>query len=183
MKLFFFFFLSSAFLTGCGTNYNYSAKDISVYKTDGSHKTYDLLSVRGDTAIVVLPMWESDLKPISFSHAEVIRQDSILRIVRNGYSIGTTTLVGAVGGAVIGAIWGGIRTAGFDNSTEYINSLQFTLILSALGAIGGLLPGVLVGGLFPSKRELFILSPLDREFLRGISLYPDKEPEIMQYVK
>ena len=182
MKLFFLlFFLSCLFLSGCSTNYNYPSKNITVYKTNGVNKEYGLLSVRGDSAIVVLDWTESKIKPLPFSHAEVIKKDSITNIIRNGKGISKAG-IGAATGLITGIVLG---ITILNSEPKFIDlrgvDAALTVLITTLGgAIGGWILDITV----PSPTiDLSLTSSKDREFLRSISAYPDKEPDEMQYIK
>ena len=176
---FLLFFLSSALLTGCSTNYNYPSKNISVLKKSGALKEYELLSVRGDTAIIVLDWAENNIKPISFSHAEAIKNDSIVNVFRNSEGV-SKALVGAgvgLGAGIIEAII--LLHAKPDFIIDSRGAEAFAAII--FSTLGGTLIGLIVDGW--TTMDLSLTSTKDREFLRSISLYPDKEPEEMKYIK
>ncbi len=175
----FFFFLLSALLTGCSTNYNYPSKNITVIKTSGIEKEYGLLSVRGDSAIVVLDWSESKIHPLPFSHAEVIKNNVISRILRDGKGGGPAGL-----GIVVGALGSGLLFSGGGILIYGSHSDAFGVLFMLAGAIvGGGIAGGIIGNALPPSKELLLISAQDRDFLRSISAYPDKEPEEMRYIK
>jgi hypothetical protein len=178
MKIFFLlFFLPAVFLSGCSTSYNYPSGKITIYKIYEDEKDYALLSVRGDSAIVVLDWSEHDVKPIPFSHAQVMKNDSIAWIARDGKGSGDPTIAGILIGTGIGFI-----LAVLDNGT-YLGSgpqgnifgLEFIGLCTVLGAG--------ISTQFPPSKEMTLSSQKNREFLRQISAYPDKEPDEMHYIK
>ncbi len=192
MKIFFLLFvLSTALLTGCSTNYNYPSKKITVHKVSGAESDYGLLSVRGDSAITVLDWAEASITPIPFSHVELIKRDSIARITRSGHggggeNTGIGAEYGAAGGAIGGLIfglWFEQTFQGFGLSTNRSSALPFYSVMIVIGAGAGALIGAFIGNAIPPSKELLLTSDSDRVFLRSISLYPDKEPDEMQYIK
>lgn len=191
MKTFFLvFFLSSALLTGCSTNYNYPSKKITVHKISGAESDYGLLSVRGDSAIAVLDWAESRVTPIPFSHIELIKRDSIALITRSGQGGGgKNTGIGAAYGAGFGAIgglifdlWISSALQGITTTNSSSNALSYVLFIG-IGAGAGALIGAFIGNAKPPSKKLLLTSDSDRAFLRSISLYPDKEPDEMRYIK
>ena len=190
MKTYFLLFFAGALLSGCSTNYNYPSKKITVRKISGVEKDYGLLSVRGDSALAVLDWSESQVTPIPFSHAELIKKDSIRAIIRDGhestgdYAYGT--LIGAaVGAGLLGITLNSLSGSGLF-SPQDISTAARLLIIG-----GGAFVGFIIGAIVYSSnsdsehpaKSLLLSSEKDREFLRSISLYPDKEPEEMKYIK
>ena len=185
MKIFFLlFFFSSALLSSCAS-YNYPSKKITVVKAAGLEKEYGLLSVRGDSAVVVLDWAEAKVKPLPYSHAEVIRKKNIANIIREGKGAVPKTVMGAAVGLGIGAIL-------YTNMINSIKPDDWLIAISKWDAIlafsSALVGGALIGlildlALNSPTIDLSLSSAKDREFLRSISAYPDKEPEEMQYIK
>jgi hypothetical protein len=165
MKIFFLLlFLSGALLCGCSTNYNYPSKNITVRKTNGIEKEYGLLSVRGDTAIVVLDWAEAKVTPLPFSDAEVIGKDSIAKIVRDGIGGGSNTGLGILCGAALGTGIGVLLSPSPPPQPKNIpdaiiaplNDLgyQFSKVL----IIGGMIIlGSVIGGVIGSRSSASIL--------------------------
>ncbi len=176
-------------LSSCSYNYTYPSKKITVRKTDGTEKEYGLLSVRGDSAIVVLDWAEAHVNPLPYSHAEVIRKDSISNILRLAHGSGGNTIIGMVGGALLGGLIASQFTIPLTPGLGQIAGLENILIV--LGGIGGgFFIGSIIGNLIPHYKDAVFNkndSPVnhgwDTEFLRSISAYPDKEPDIMQFIK
>lgn len=162
MKIFLLFFLASVFLTGCSTTYQYESPKIAVLKTNGIQSDYALLSVRSDTALVVMDWkeWKADMS-ILVSLAQVIGQDSISKILRP---------------------YKGDITLGLD---DVYNSLGQDLVAAAIAVTVGipLVTWYFIYNGNPPLKQLLLSSEADREFLRSIALYPNKEPDEMQYIK
>ncbi|MFI5263519.1 MAG: hypothetical protein ACHQM6_03285 [Candidatus Kapaibacterium sp.] len=169
--------LTSVLITGCSTNYTYPSRKIRVLKKSGVLKEFELLSLRSDSAIVVLDWIESKVVPKPLSHAEVIHRDSIGNITRSSQGNSKVLIgagIGLVSGVALDLLLPGIAP-GF-----------FTVFRGRGGAVVVLtLTGALVGLMFESSMtmDLSLVSAKDREFLRTIALYPEKEPEEMQYIK
>jgi hypothetical protein len=170
---------------GCHSTYDYPSHKISVMRLYHEDHDYELLSVRGDSAIVVLDWSERDSKPIPFSHAEVIVKDSLLWIARDGKGQGPPTLKGtAIGtgiGLLLGAIFGyssGSSYAGFGPGSAPSQSIGVLFFCTGVGAALGAFFST-----FPDKKELFLSSGEHVELLRKISRYPDIEPDEMKYIK
>lgn len=188
------FILTGALLSGCSTNYNYPSKKITVHKTNGTKKEYALISVRGDSALAVLDWSEAQVIPIPFSHIEVLKKDSIRLVVRDGVGGGANIGLGIIGGVAIGTGIGILLSPNPPPQPNTIPTLlvypltDFSYQLAKVIVIGGsiILAAVLggvIGNAFPPDMEMSFRSAKDREFLRSISLYPDKEPDKMQYIK
>ena len=194
--------LACALLSSCSYNYTYPSKKITVRKTDGSEKEYGLLSVRGDSAIVVIDWAESHVTPLPYSHSLVLRKDSISNILRLAHGGGDNANIGMLAGALLGGIIASQFTKPVTN--DFLDFSRVQNFFTVLGGIcGGCIIGNLIGDLIPhykdaafnknvspySKDEVSNKndSPLnhgwDTEFLRSISLYPNIEPEQMQYIK
>jgi len=186
------FFLLSWLLSGCGTSYNYPSKKITVEKKitidkrnaerkNTVKKDYALLSVRGDSAIVVLDWAEAKVTPIPFSHAEVIKRDSIEMISRSGHSGIGNVLAGGMIGVLSGSIITGLllpkRPSG-----DFIFMPEKDFDVMTIGIVSGAVIGATLFYFLPPSKILLLDSAEDREFLRRVSLYPEKEPEEMQYV-
>ena len=182
--IFLLFFLASALLSGCSTDYNYPSKKITVYKTNGVKKDYGLLSVRGDSAVVVLDWSESKVTPLPFSHAEIIKKDSISKIVREGKGAGeamtTGARVGFIAGAIITLYFTATHPSSSANAFDYLFGPVFG---GALFSLPGALVGAIAASISPPTKSFLLISNEDREFLRSIALYPDKEPDEMKYIK
>lgn len=174
-----FLFFSAMIHTGCSTNYNYPSKNITIIKTSGIEKDYGLLSVRGDSAIVVLDWKESKISPLPFSHAEVIKKNLISRILRDGKGGGPAWL-----GILVGSLGSGLLfTGGFVLIYGSHSDAFGALFMLAGSIVGGGIVGGIIGNALPPSKELLLTSAQDRDFLRSISAYPDKEPDEMQYIK
>lgn len=170
MKIF-FFFLSSAMLNGCAS-YKYPSKNITIQQRTGLEKEYGLLSVRGDSAVVVLDWAESKVRPLPYSHAEVIRKDNIANIIREGKTF-SKTLIGLVAGLVVGSVLAIPYHGDFGAVAPFIFTVP-----------SGILLGIIADQVLPDPTmDISLSSAKDREFLRSISAYPDKEPDEMQYIK
>jgi len=169
MKIFILLLLASLLITGCSTTYNYKSTHITVLQTDTTHKDYGLLSVRGDTAIVVLDWNEADVSPVPFSHAEVIKTTSGLEIMRSGHGGGGPVLVGALVGGLAGGIIGSVLAPGDPRNGGGV------ILCAVIGAM--------IANFFPPSKELHGTSKEDVKLLRSISLYPDTEPDEMKYIK
>lgn len=187
--LFIFFFLSGAILSGCSTAYNYSSKKITIRKTNGTEKEYSLLSVRGDSAVTVLDWQEENVYPIPFSHITILKNDSIVQILRKGKGGGIRSTIGGISGAIAG---GAVASAFMPFTVPGVSFFRlvyypifFLIDLAVLGsgAVLGVYAGSAIGDVFPPSKELDPRSTNDREFLRSISAYPDKEPDEMKNVR
>ena len=187
MKTFFLlFFLAGALLTGCSGNYYYASHKVTIYKTNSTKKEYSLFSVRGDSAIAVLDWAEAKVKPIPFSHVELIKRDSIIKIERDGHGGWIrSTLLGALAGLTIGELIavGPFVFLGLPIPTGNPSSAHSINKTIDIGIISGTVIGSGISIIFPPTKELLLTSDSDRFFLLSISLYPDKEPEEMRYVK
>src|SRR5579864_6905903 len=169
--------LGCVFLSGCSTNYTYPSKNISVLKKSQAYKEYELLSVRGDSAIVVLDWKERNSDPLPFSHAEVLKKDSIAFIYRENRGT-SQTLVGTGVGLGIGVL----MSISILTSPDYSAfSGVLTLAVITVTTLVGLIVGVVFDGF--SYMDLSLASAKDRGFLHSISRYPDKEPPEMLYLK
>ncbi|MFI5263520.1 MAG: hypothetical protein ACHQM6_03290 [Candidatus Kapaibacterium sp.] len=178
--------LAAAFLSGCSTSYTYSSKKVTVNKTDGGMRDYALLSVRGDSAIVVLDWAEAHVYPLPFSHAEILQEEAIKNIVREGKGGGINSTVGGLACAAAGGITAYTLfpfTANiYDVYLFFIPELVHVMAIAAGVSIGAFI-GSSIGDAFPPNIYLTLSSAQDRNFLHSIALYPDKEPEIMDYIK
>jgi len=180
------FFLSCVLLTGCSTNYTYPSKKITVNKTNGVKKDYVLLSVRGDSVITVLDWAEADVRPISYSHAEILSHEVIKNIIREGMGGGINSTIGAIAcGAAAGVLTVALYPPVFHGSDILFFYLPefLHIVVIAAGVSLGAIAGAAIGDAFPPNIDLLLSSARDREFLRRISLYPEKEPDEMQYIK
>ena len=161
MKIFFLLFiLSSALLTGCRTSYQYESPKITVIKTNGIKSDYALLSLRRDTALVVMDWKEWDAhQSILVSPAQVIGQDSISKILRP---------------------YKGKITLGLD---DVYNSLGQDLSAAAIAIVCGipLVTWYLIYNGNPPLKELHLSSRDDREILLRFAIYPIEEPKEMRY--
>ncbi len=185
MKIFFILFImSSALFTGCSTSYNYQSSKITIHKIYEDEKDYSLLSVRGDSAIVVLDWSEHDVKPIPFSHAQVMRNDSIAWIGREGKGGFNSPSSEAI---LLGAGFGALTTGVLLPNRIFDSIFGSDDIVRGLKIIIGIGIGAVVGALIsiasPSDLEITLGSQKSWEILHSISAYPDKEPPEMQYIK
>ena len=157
MKIFFLLFAASVFLNGCSTTYQYESPKIAVLKTNGVQSDYALLSVRSDTALVVMDWkeWKADLI-IPELLAQVIGQDSISKILRP---------------------YKGEVTLGLN---DVYNSLGQDLLAAAIAITVGipLVTWALIYNGNPPLKELHLSSEDDRVFLRSI-----EEPPEMPFMK
>ena len=154
---------------------------------------YGLLSVRGDSAIVVLDWMERNVSPTPFSHAEVIKKAPFYPLIyRAGEGGGVVnTSVGFLGGGALGGIIGLLLTPPPQHTNnalvalaEVANTSIFAYIF--IGCLVGAIAGVLIVNAFPlfsPSKYLSLRFAKDRAFLRSIAAYPDKEPDEMQYIK
>jgi hypothetical protein len=180
-----FFFCS--FLPACNPVYNYPTKKITLVKADSTEQDYGLLSVRGDSAVVVLDWAESKADPMPFAHAELIKKNSIIKIIRDGRGPATKNILsGAGAGAIVGGLFSPllfrptVMSGYYYSATELIEYYALTI---AIGSFAGALIGSVFGAAMPSPKELYLNSESDRIFLHSISAFPDKEPDEMQYIK
>jgi len=149
-------------------------------------KQYELLSVRGDSALVVLDWEEREVEPLPFSHAIVLSKDPFTKII--GYDRDHPVENG-IKGALFGGLALGVAAVGLGyipfldisaTSSTYTHSTYYLIIAVSTFA------GVAIGGIAGAtayRKELSLSFSEDRKFLRSISLYPDKEPDAMQYIK
>ena len=131
-------------------------------KTSGVQSDYALLSVRSDTALVVMDWkeWKADLI-IPELLAQVIGQDSISKILRP---------------------YKGEVTLGLN---DVYNSLGQDLLAAAIAITVGipLVTWALIYNGNPPLKELHLSSEDDRVFLRSIAIYPIEEPPEMPFMK
>jgi hypothetical protein len=151
---FLLFFFIAVFLGSCTSPGNYVTKyTISVFTKDSIVKKYDLLSVRGDSAILVSFYDASDSL-----HLKLIKKDSISRITRKKEGV----------------------SGDYSGIFDHFHGLDIILIPL-------ILPVALLIDAIATREgspiEISLDSAKDCEFLRSIALYPDKEPDEMQYIK
>ena len=130
-----------------------SANKIGVYNKAGIKKNYDLLSVRGDTAIVVSFWDESDSL-----HVQSIKQDSISRIVREKSGV----------------------SEDYSSLMDIKSPLEIILIPLILPV--ALLVDAIITKEGPPI-ELATNSYINSGALRLVARYPDTEPEMLQNIK
>ena len=182
--------LSSLYLAGCKSSSD-SSKKITIRKNHGAKKEFALLSVRGDSAIVVLDWLESKESPLPLSHAELIRSDSIASILHEEYGSKESVTIGTLGGSIAGGL---IASEFLPQPKKYSGADIFfpvhpfedvvtdLLIILAGITVGAVLGGI-VGNEFSNSNELFLYRTSDQSLLRSIALYPGNEPEIMKYIR
>ena len=174
MKIFIAVLILSIDIIGCKPSYDYPSKKINVALTNGISRDYGLLSVRGDSAIVVLDWQESEVRPIPLSHAELITKKAIVNISRAGDRGGVAN---SVAGTLVGALAGGIVALPFSQA-RYIGPMA-----TGMGILSGSLIGLALGSAHPATRDLSLEVEDDRSLLRSISLYPEQEPAELRSLK
>src|SRR5438094_942957 len=94
-------FFASVLVSGCTSaalenhSNSYRQSHVRIMDQDSRQNEYYILSVRGDSTLVVLDWNEAGIEPIPFSHAIVLTKDIILQVHRFGSgSIAAT--VGAI---------------------------------------------------------------------------------------
>jgi len=179
-----FLFLASALISSCQPNYTYSSHKITVTGSPSlatftsEEKEYELLGVRGDSAIVVLDWQEQAVKPIPFSHAKLLKTDSILLVTREGKGTRPPTLAGIAIGAGVGFLFAVIA------GNQEFGGPGAAGTRAGFGIIGAsTLLGAGISTLFPPDKKMFLNSKTDWQFLKSIAAYPDHEPEEMNYIK
>jgi hypothetical protein len=186
---------AAAFLSSCSPSYIYPTKNITVILKNGAEKEYGLLSVRGDSAIVVIDWEERSVKPFPFSHAETLKKDLIQQILRKPKGIQTKyTYLTAIAGAVVGGVIASVSQEHLAHSNSpVIDTLVNPIIRTAnvftwaayilIGTAIGAVPGLILDGFATPNMSLSLSNDQDQEFLRAISAYPAKEPNEMKYIK
>jgi hypothetical protein len=160
----------------------HSAKNIFIYTHDSVAIEYAVLSVRGDTAIVVIDPEEiKHPDEISYSRAVVVNKNSHRKIVEH-IKGGKPATIGLISGLVIGTMAAfAVHEArpkydGWDPfSTNY---LEYAILPLLFGGVGNW-----IGNSVTSEVELSLSSSDDRKKLKSFSLFPFGEPAIMQYLR
>ena len=165
----------SALFSSCGNNYLTHGSEISVRTKNGEQKDYKLLSVR-DSSLVVIDAKE-DIAIPAFSHAEVIRNDSIYKIYRTGTPGASQYFLGGAAGFGIGALVGTVF-----NPQPQSGIKTFTREMNA-GAIGMVCGMIISAFIPPNDKQLHPIYKKDKEFLRSISRFPGGEPEMLKLVR
>ena len=148
--------LTSALLSSCSTTYTYPARDVTVKTTDGISKKYAILSVRGDSTIAVLDWEEVNVSPTPYSHVQVFKKDSIIRILREGKGGGIHSTIGGLAGAIAGGAIPFILFGLSDpSSLLLIQVVPITIILDivviGIAASLGAFVGSTIGNAFPPE--------------------------------
>ena len=193
MKKILLLFFLSAILAGCGNNYTSGGNGISIRMKSGTQNSYHLLSVR-DSSLVVMDA-SDDAKGSSFTHAVVIRFDSIDKIYHDtdkeaGQYVGGSA-AGLALGFTVGIFLGQpayetyfVYNTNGDERGTYQSRIRTQFIMTVVASsIVGILLGILVVSLLPSPHAE--LNPTQSEhlkYLRLISVYPNGEPELLKLV-
>ncbi len=178
--------LATVLLSSCGTGaiHRYSSNRITIEKKDSTSHEYALLSLRGDTALVVVEPENSVYEEqISYSHAIVIKKNSIRKIIGKGRGGYAREFLGSFGGSGIGLLFALAQNTpgGFEPDGWFSGSPNGRRI--AGGILLGCIVGGIAGSLLPAPVDIDPMKPEEIQYLRSISLYPNHEPEMMQYVK
>ena len=157
MKLLTLIFILSAFLGSCTTGGNYITNNtIVVYDNNNAKKNYNLLSVRGDSAIVV-----SYYDYCDSLHFKLIKRDAISRIeVKNTDA-----------------------NSGLSHDySRFAESLSFGIVLLPVILPAMLVVDAITTCEEPPM-EISMDSRIDRAYLRSFAVYPVQEPNEMRNVK
>lgn len=185
MKTMILFAFALIFFSGCsGAIHRYSSDRVTIQTRSLPSTEYRLLSVRADTAFVVTEPEEAIYDDhISYSHAFIIAKDSIILIESKGHGGFVREGIGVLGGMAIGMGIAmlqntpeGNKSSGWFSGTPNGNRLAY-------GIYGGSLVGGLIGMMLPAPVDHKLSNSEEIKYLRSISLYPDKEPDEMQYIK
>ncbi len=205
MKTFYLLFLlSSALFTGCSSSYiarsifhepepssgdNYSSKNIIIYNADSVAAEYAVLSIRGDSAIVVIDPAEAEHpENISYTRAVLFKKDSIKRIIRKAHG-GANPIIGGLTGLATGLLIAYTIRQGspFDRSKDWSGNPLVDLMIPDPVWVGypvlGWAAGALIGKALSIPIDLSLSSPEDRTTLKSLALFPYGEPAVMQYIK
>ncbi len=187
--------LIASILSSCSNNYLSGGNEIFIRKIDGSNYNYKLLSVRDSSLVVIDAKNDAPLEN-SYSHAEIIRFDSIYKVYRAGKRTESQYIIAATAGFIGGALSGEslappataipppIIPAGsfYEVPTQYDYSK--TYIDAAIGAVAGAAVGYFLARIIPpNEKQLHPIILQDKDFLRQISKYPDIEPPELQKIK
>jgi hypothetical protein len=164
MKRLAYSLLLCSLISGC----MHSATEVSVYKKDGSMEKYMLLSVR-DSSIVFMPSAEYFPSDDSYSHAMIIPDSSIVKIIRPGPS---TPYLYPIFGGVEGAFFGYEQSG-----SRGIDKFKGMITGAAVGAAAG---AVIVYLLKPQEKTFDLARKEDREALKDLSRYNNGEPSELQ---